>query len=142
MLRDLQSHEFQIYDRSRPPETMGLWYIDRLKQETADGRGHILVAEGATGVILGYASLTTRVSAEDEKDEVPYTYAHVGDLGVLASSRSTGVGAALLAACEALARQAGQRWLRLGVLAANERARVFYARQGYGEILLTLEKKL
>ena len=79
MLRDLQSHEFQIYDRSRPPETMGLWYIDRLKQETADGRGHILVAEGATGVILGYASLTTRVSAEDEKDEVPYTYAHVGD---------------------------------------------------------------
>ena len=52
------------------------------------------------------------------------------------------VGAALLDACEDLARAAGQRWLRLGVLAANERARAFYARQGYGEILLTLEKRL
>ena len=141
MLRDLQAHEFQINDRSRPPEAMGLWYIGRLKQETADGRGHILVAEGEAG-ILGYASLITRVSAEDEKDEVPYTYSHVDDLGVLASSRSKGVGAALLAACEALARQSGQRWLRLGVLAANERARAFYARQGYDEIRLTLEKKL
>jgi len=141
VLRDLQSHEFQIYDRSRPPETMGLWYIDRLKQATGEGRGRILVAEGDAG-ILGYASMLTRVSAEDEKDEIPYTHAYVDDLGVLASSRSKGVGALLLAACESLAREAGQRWIRLGVLAANERARAFYARQGYDEILLTLEKKL
>ena len=41
-----------------------------------------------------------------------------------------------------IAREAGQRWIRLGVLAGNERARSFYLREGYGEILLTLEKKL
>jgi ribosomal protein S18 acetylase RimI-like enzyme len=141
VLRDLQSHEYQINDRSRPPEAMGLWYVERLKQETGEGRGRILVADGADGLV-GYASLITRVSTEDEKDEIPYTYAHVDDLGVLASSRSKGVGSALLDACEAVARAAGQSWLRLGVLAANERARAFYARQGYGEIHLTLEKKL
>jgi ribosomal protein S18 acetylase RimI-like enzyme len=141
VLLDLQSHEFQIYDRCRPPETMGHWYIDRLKQATGEGRGRIFVAEGDSG-ILGYASMLTRVSAEDERDEIPYTYAYVDDLGVLASSRSKGVGALLLETCENLAREAGQRWIRLGVLAANERARSFYARQGYGEILLTLEKKL
>ncbi|MCA3560587.1 MAG: GNAT family N-acetyltransferase [Aestuariivirga sp.] len=141
MLRDLQAHEFRIYDRTRPPETMGPWYIDRLKQTTGEGRGHILVAEGDTG-ILGYASMLTRVSAEDERDEIPYTYAYVDDLGVLASARSRGVGAALLDACEAIAREAEQRWIRLGVLAGNERARSFYARQGYGEVLLTLEKRL
>ena len=120
---------------------MGTWYIDRLKQAAAESQGRILVAE-SDGKILGYAALLTYVSAEDERDEIPYTYAHVDDLGVLASSRSQGVGAALLDACEKLARAAGQGWIRLGVLAANERARRFYARQGYGEILLTLEKKL
>ena len=141
MLQDLQAHEFAINDRSRPPEDMGPWYIEALKQETAEGRGRILVAEGE-GTILGYASVRTSLSSEGEKDEIPYTYAHVDDLAVLASARSKGVGAALLDACEGLARAAGQRWLRLGVLAANERARAFYARQGYGEIQLTLEKRL
>lgn len=141
MLRDLQAHELTIYDRTRPPETMGAWYIDRLKQATAEGRGRILVAE-REGLIVGYAAILSCVSAQDERDEIPHTYAHVDDLGVLASCRSQGVGAALLAACEANARQAGQRWIRLGVLAANERARSFYARQGYGDVLITVEKKL
>lgn len=141
VLHDLQAHEYRMHDRSRPPEDMGPWYIEALKQETGEGRGRILVAEG-NGTILGYASLRTCLSSEGEKDEIPYTYAHVDDLAVLASARSKGVGAALLDTCEALARAAGQGWLRLGVLAANERARVFYARQGYGELSLTLEKKL
>lgn len=141
MLRDLQAHELTINDRTRPPETMGAWYIGRLKQANAEGRGRILVAASG-GVILGYASLLTAVSAEDERDEIPYSYAYVDDLGVLASRRSEGVGSALLDACEALARDAGQQWIRLGVLAGNERARAFYSRQGYGEVLITVEKKL
>ncbi|MCA3555126.1 GNAT family N-acetyltransferase [Aestuariivirga sp.] len=141
VLRDLQAHELQIYDRARPPETMGNWYIDLLKQAAADGRGRILVAEGEDGV-LGYAAMLTRVSAEHERDEIPYTYAYVDDLGVRAAARSRGVGAALLDACETIAREAGQGWIRLGVLAGNQRARSFYGRQGYGEMLLTLEKKL
>lgn len=141
VLHDLQAHEYQMYDRSRPPEDMGPWYIEALRQETGEGRGRILVAEGE-GTILGYAALRTSLSSEGEKDEIPYTYAHVDDLAVLATARSKGVGAALLDACEELAREAGQAWLRLGVLAANERARAFYARQGYGELSLTLEKKL
>ena len=141
MLHDLQAHEYAIYDRSRPPDAMGPWYIDGLKQAAAGGKGRILVAEGDGGV-LGYAAMITSVSAEHDRDEIAYTYAHVDDLGVLASARSLGVGAALLEACEAIARAAGQRWIRLGVLAANERARSFYGRQGYGEIMLTLEKKL
>jgi ribosomal protein S18 acetylase RimI-like enzyme len=141
VLHDLQAHEYEIYDRSRPPADMGPWYIAELIQETGEGRGRILVAEG-NGTILGYASLRTCLSSEGEKDEIPYTYAHVDDLAVLASARSKGVGAALLDSCEELARAAGQGWLRLGVLAANDRARTFYTRQGYGELSLTLEKKL
>ncbi|WP_395687248.1 GNAT family N-acetyltransferase [Aestuariivirga sp.] len=141
MLRDLHRHENQIYDRSRPADTMGASYIDHLKQETAKAQGRILVAEGPAGIV-GYASFHAVVSSEDEQDEIPYSHSYVGDLGVLASCRSQGIGGALLEACEALARQAGQRWLRLSVLAGNDRARAFYQRHGLQEHLITLEKRL
>jgi ribosomal protein S18 acetylase RimI-like enzyme len=141
VLRDLHRHENQIYDRSRPPDTMGGWYIDHLKQETAKSEGRILVAEGPDGVV-GYASFHAVVTSEDDKDEIPYSYSYIGDLAVLASCRSQGIGGALLDACEALARKAGQRWLRLSVLAGNDRARAFYRRHGLQEFLVTLEKEL
>lgn len=120
---------------------MGQPYIASLEADAAGGRGSIIVAE-ADGEIIGYAALLNSVSAEDERDEIPYTYGFVSDLAVLAGQRGEGIGSALLAVCEARARAAGQRWLRLGVLAANYRARAFYARAGYGEFLVTLEKKL
>lgn len=141
MLRDLQAHELAIHDRTRRPEDVGLPYIEALKQDIRGGNGHLLVAEEG-GAILGYASLILSVSMENERDEVPYTHAYVGDLAVLADQRGGGIGSALLAACEDLSRNAGQRWIRLGVLAANGRARAFYAREGYGEHLVTLEKPL
>lgn len=141
VLRDLHRHENQIYDRSRPADTMGGWYIDYLRQETAKTQGRILVAEGPDGIV-GYASFHAVVTTEDDKDEIPHSYSYVGDLGVLASCRSMGIGGALLDACEALAREAGQHWLRLSVLAGNDRARAFYQRHGLKEHLITLEKPL
>lgn len=141
MLRDLQIHERQYYDRSKPPEEMGPWYVDRLKQEVAETGGRLIVAERMRR-IAGYASLLARLSSENEKDEILYTYAMVGDLAVLAAERRQGIGEALLKECEALAKAAGQKWLRLGVLAGNVSARRFYARMGLEEQLLTLEKTL
>lgn len=120
---------------------MGVWYIDRMKQEIAESRGRILVAEGPDGIV-GYASLLTFMSSENEKDEINYSYSYVDDLAVLAQCRNQGIGSALLDACEALARAAGQQWLRLSVLAGNARARAFYRRHGLDEHLVTLEKKL
>ena len=120
---------------------MGRWYIDGLKRDTEGGRGCILVAETG-GRILGYASLLYTVSALDEPDEIPHAYACVGDLAVLESHRGKGIGGRLLADCEARARQSGQSWLRLGVLAGNAAARRFYERHGLTPLLLTLEKQL
>lgn len=141
VVRDLHRYERQFYDRSRDPDTMDVWYIDHLRQEAAKSRGRILVAEGPDGIV-GYASFHAVVTSEDDKDEIPHSYSYVGDLGVLASCRGMGIGGALLDACEALAREAGQRWLRLSVLAANDRARSFYRRRGLKEHLITLEKPL
>lgn len=140
MLRDLQIHERQYYDRSKPPEAMGPWYIDCLKQEVSKAGGKLIVAE-RNGLVAGYAALLTRIEA-DEKDEVPYTFAMVGELAVLATERGQGIGGALLKECEAGAKAAGQKWMRLGVIADNKDARRFYARMGLQEKFLTLEKVL
>jgi GNAT superfamily N-acetyltransferase len=125
----------------KPPEEIGAWYIHDLHASVAKHKGRLLVAE-SEGVVAGYACLLVDVSSADDHDEILYTYSYVADLAVLASHRGHGLGGALLAACESLARAAGQKWIRLGVIAANHDARRFYARSGFAEQLLTLEKTL
>ena len=141
IVRDLQTDESRFYDRLRPPEEIGTWYIDGLKQDIAKHKGWFLVAE-LDGMVSGYASLLGEVSSEDEREEVLYTCAYVGDLAVATGQRGQGIGHALLSECEKLARAAGRQWLRLGVHAANHEARQFYARAGLEDKFITLEKLL
>ena len=141
IVRDLQTYESRFYDRLRPPEEIGTWYIDGLKQDITKHKGWFLVAE-LDGIVTGYASLLGEVTSEDEREEVLYTCAYVGDLAVAANHRGKGIGHALLSECERLARAAGRQWLRLGVHATNHEAREFYARAGLEDKFLTLEKKL
>jgi len=141
LVRELQIHEGQYFDRLKPAEDIGPWYIEALIDEAARHKGSFLVAE-ADGLVVGYATLLTEMSSEGEKDEVPYTCSYVSDLAVLESHRGEGIGRALLQECERLERAAGQKWLRLGVIAANHGARRFYKNFGLEEHLLTLEKRL
>jgi ribosomal protein S18 acetylase RimI-like enzyme len=138
--RDLQAHEAALYDRSKPAAEIGDWYVDALKKDVAEYKGLFLVAE-ADGAIAGYATLLFMDSA-GERDEVFYTYAHVSDLGVLKSHRGEGIGTALLSACEDAARAAGQKWLRLGVIASNTGALRLYERAGFEAKFHAMEKKL
>jgi GNAT superfamily N-acetyltransferase len=139
--RDLQVHESQFHDRLKRPEDIGPWYVDELRQDVGKHNGRFLVAE-CEGVVAGYATLLTEVSSEEEREEILYYCAYIGDLAVLKSHRGIGIGHALLVDCETLARAAGQKWLRLGVHAGNHEARNFYARAGLEEKFLTLEKPL
>ena len=141
LARDLQAHESGIYDRMKPVEAIGPWYVNHVKTQVAKYKGTFLVADGGKD-LLGYATLLTEVTSEDEPDEILYSYAYVGDLAVRMNHRSQGVGRALIDECEKIAKAAGQKWLRLGVIAANHSAREFYNRMGLEEKFLTLEKKL
>jgi len=141
LVRELQVHESAIYDRMKPVDQIGPWYVDKLKADVAKYKGMFLVAD-EDKKLLGYASLLTEVTSADDPDEILYSYAYVGDLAVTTSHRGLGVGRALMEECEKIARAAGQKWLRLGVLAANQSAREFYGRMGLEEKILTLEKKL
>lgn len=139
--RELQTHESLIYDRLVPPEEIGAWYVERLRADVTKASGVILVAE-VRDLIAGYATLLTELSSAHERDEVPYTYSHIGDLAVAKSHRDRGIGRALVGECERRAKAAGQKWLRLDVLAPNASARRFYRQLGYCELSLTLEKTL
>lgn len=140
-MRELQVHESQFFDRLKPPDAIGPWYLERQFSDIAKHGGAIVVAE-CGGEIAGYATFLASVSSADDPDEILYTCAYVSDLAVAARHRRSGIGTLLMAECERRAVAAGQKWLRLGVLAGNGQARRFYHRNGMDEILLTLEKKL
>jgi ribosomal protein S18 acetylase RimI-like enzyme len=125
----------------KPPSAIDGSYVSLLRSDVAEHRGRFLVAELA-GQVVGYCTLFTHCDSSDETDEVFYTYAYVGDLAVDERHRGMGIGARLMSTCEMTARDAGQTWLRISVMAENDLARRFYARVGFGEHLLTLEKRL
>jgi ribosomal protein S18 acetylase RimI-like enzyme len=68
--------------------------------------------------------------------------AYVDDLVILPAHRGQGLGRALLNRAEAYAAACGRSSLRLSVKSGNTGARAFYARGGYIEYEVELEKRL
>jgi ribosomal protein S18 acetylase RimI-like enzyme len=141
LARQLQKHELAYYGRMKPVDAMDAGYVAHLQADVHKHQGRFLVAE-LNERLVGYCTLLTHCDSSDEFDELLYTYAYVGDLVVAEDARGHGVGALLIAECEASARAAQQKWLRLSVMAANTKARRFYAAQGFAEHLILLEKPL
>ena len=140
LVRQLQVHEGSIYDRMKPPEDIGAWYIAEMQKRCDESAGHILVGE-IDGAVVAYGTILTRV-AEESIDEVAFIYAHVGDLAVTSGRRGQGIGKAMLAESERIARAAGARWLRISALARNAQARGTYRSFGFEELGVRFEKKL
>ncbi len=141
LVRELQRYEAQFYDRMLPPEDIGAWYVTSILREAKTANGELLVAL-FDGRVAGYATLLADVSSEDERDEILFRYAYVGDLVVEPRLRGKGIGGALLAECEKFARAAGRKWLRLTVLAANDTAHRLYEASGFADQFRYMEKPL
>lgn len=141
LVRELQAFEEDIYDRLIPAADIGGWYVARLLKDCAEKSGRILVAERAGGIV-GYATIMTNIVVDDERDEIVYSVAHLGDLAVTATARGQGIGQRLMADCERIAREAGARWLRITAHAANNRARRIYETFGFCEQFVSFEKVL
>ena len=141
LVRELQVAESAFYDRMKPPEEIGDWYVDYLLEACARDAGMILVAcDGAE--VVGYVVVLTAVSSADEVDEIDYSYAQIKDLAVTGRLRGEGIGARLIARAEQISRQAGARWLRISVLSDNEAAIGLYRKSGFRPLVSYLEKKL
>jgi ribosomal protein S18 acetylase RimI-like enzyme len=137
---ELQEAERRIDPRLRPGEAMADEYLAQMHARCRACAGGIFVAE-IDGAVAGLAMVLTRVPPE-ALDEPPGAYAVVAELVVRAGYRRQGLGAALLRAAEAAARDAGASELRIGVLSGNRAARRLYRRAGFGPYLATLAKPL
>jgi GNAT superfamily N-acetyltransferase len=122
-----------------------LMEIRRFKPEDAAGVTRCIAElqdyERGIGQVVGFAAVQSRVPNEDS-DERDYNFALISDLGVNESHRGAGIGRALIAACEAFARNRRARWLRIAVLGRNTVARGLYERCGFEDRQVLLEKPL
>ncbi len=141
LARELQRHQTRFYERVLPPEDIGAWYVTAILREAKRAGGELLVAL-VDGRVAGYATLLAEVSSAEERDEILFLYAYIGDLVVKPRQRGKGIGGALLAECEKLARAAGRKWLRLTVLAANDAAHRVYEEFGFADQYHRMEKPL
>ena len=142
LVRELQAHEVVLYERMKPVEEIGAWYVREVEKLCAENAGKILVADAGEGALVGYASILTDCSSEDDYDEIEFSYGYVADLVVAEGSRGRGIGKLLLDACERLARAAGRDEMRVGVLAKNIDAHRLYVRSGFADHLMTMRKRL
>lgn len=141
VVKNLQAFEIEMYDRMMPVENIGEWYISTLLEQCSREEGTILVAE-KENEIIGYATIFTNVQQEGEIDELPFIYANISHISILPSARGMGVGKLLMNECENMAKLAGCKWLRLGVLAKNTSARQIYEHLGFENHHITMEKIL
>lgn len=125
----------------KPPSEIGPAYLAEIRRWCAEDDGILLVSEGPQGV-TGYACLLAGCREEGKDSEFAYQYALVADLVVTRSLRRRGIGTALLAECERLARLKGRDILRIGVMARNEEAHAAYRRFGFADRHYKLEKRL
>lgn len=118
----------------------GMACLEEDQEAVAANGGAMLVAE-AGGRVVAFLCLVF----EPGKACVPAPlrrHAYVADLVVEDGGRRGGIGTALLAEAESLARAAGIRVMSIGVLVANEGARRAYERFGFWNQSLEMLKLL
>ena len=93
------------------------------------------------GQVVGLAEVYLRADAQ-EAEIVAYRYGYLQSLFVKRQFRGRGIGAQLLAAAEAWARQHGAAELRLEMWEFAQGPLGFYQQQGYGALRRTLVRAL
>lgn len=112
----------------------------RVEELLGDPDSALLVAEvDSTVVALAEARLAR---TKDLPVLVQKAYVYVQEMIVTDSFRGKGIGTALMDAVRTWARERGAQSLRTAVVPANKRARDFYEREGFGEIMISLESEL
>ncbi len=114
--------------------TIHEWLTNSMAQHGT--RTMIFIAESEQGKRLGFASVSHSTHFTGEKQ------AYIGELVVDETVEASGVGSALVSACEDWAVSHGYTYLVLETGAANKRARGFYQHLGFMEEDIKLVKQL
>jgi len=139
-LIELQEFERGLDPRVPTGESIADLYLEGLFRRCDECAGELFVVE-VSGKVVGFVSILGTCRS-DAPDDSPEPFAYVDDLVVLPQYRGRGYGRALLSRAEAYAATHGRSTLRLRVKGGNHSARRFYARAGYAEYEVELEKEV
>jgi len=114
-------------------------YGDRLRSSDVTPARIMLVAEH-DGEVVGFIEATLDVSQDPMHKNL--RFCHVGEIAVLDSHRSKGIGTRLLGAVEDWGRRQGADFTSLEYLASNTRAGAFYQKMHYRMAAVTVIKRL
>ena len=118
------------------------YYTATMLQCAAERDGIVYVAESG-GAVIGFVGGHVGEQSADEQYEVgPAKPGIIREIFVTDGYRGSGVGERLLERMQAYLAGQGCDSVRLVVHAANERARQFYRRAGYGEWLVYMLRPL
>ncbi|MGA7711946.1 MAG: GNAT family N-acetyltransferase [Rhizomicrobium sp.] len=135
----LYEHVFEANRRADPQ--MAEEHYAALILHLATYNGKIFIAEDQAAHPIGWAAVHESegeifIRAEERR------YGFLAELYVVDRARGTGVGRALIMACEDWARDRKLVSLRIGVLARNSDALKVYERAGYAPYALQVRKYL
>jgi len=137
---ELQNVERALDSRIPDGASIADAYLEGLRHRCGLYAGRLFVAE-EEGRLIGFVSVLG-ACIPDSPDDGSTPFAYVDDLVVVEAYRGRGVGQALLRRAEAHATACGRSFLRLRVKGGNQPARDFYARAGFTEYEVELEKRL
>ena len=137
---ELQEHERRLDALTRlPGEQIADAYLGRLRQEVAEKRGAIFIAE-RDGVFAGFA-----VGWIIERDHIPENvdsnrFGYLSDICVMPAYRRQRIAQRLLTALEQHLASAGITRFRVFTLATNASARATYESAGFAAYEILYEK--
>jgi GNAT superfamily N-acetyltransferase len=137
----LQRFEHAVEPDRRTDAEVAPAFFDVLMRRIEEKNGRSFIAEAATGKPLGWAAAHESENeiyvAEEER-----RFGWISELYVTEEARKSGVGRALIQACEHWARERGLKLIMIGALAGNARAFEVYRAAGYAPYATELRKYL
>ncbi|HKU97187.1 MAG TPA: GNAT family N-acetyltransferase [Vineibacter sp.] len=137
----INDHERTLHDSRRPGVACGDAYLTQVEAAIAEHGGAILIAMRGEVPLACIAFRTVRADNAAETDD-SNVFGYVSDLFVAEHERGQRFAGRLLGEAERYFRAAGLRRMRIGSLTANTPAVRAYARFGFDDYEVVLEKRL
>ena len=137
----LQAFEHTVEPNRRLDAGVAADHLAKMMRDAAERPSKVFVAETDDGTALGWAVVL------ENQDEIYVVaeqrrFAYIAELYLVEAARGSGLGRALIEACEDWAKARGIAVLQIGVLDKNARARDVYAAAGFDPYAMQLRKYL